>query len=115
MITDQTNNQSADALNTTGVVMLVNTFTPKPGMEQAFIEAQTGEYIRLKGRVPGWLGNRLGRAVDHNGPLVNVALFATMSQYNAWRASDLFLEHVDVIKPYVERAAPALYEVIYSA
>ena len=112
MITDQTDNDGAAASTVEGPVMLVNIFTPKPGKEQAFIDAQTGEYRRLE--VDGWVGNRLGRSVD-GGKLVNVAVFETIAKYNAWRASDEFAAHVDVIAPYMESAAPGMYEVLYRA
>jgi heme-degrading monooxygenase HmoA len=115
MVTDRTTNQSADALAINGSVMLVNLFTPKPGQEQAFIDVQTGEYVRLKGKVEGWIGNRLGRAVDGNGQLVNVAMFDSMTNYNAWRESALFAEHLEIIRPFVEKSAPGMYELLYSA
>lgn len=115
MVVDRTANQQGPALDVAGVVMLVNLFTPKAGMEQAFIDAQTGEYVRLKGKVAGWIGNRLGRAVDGSGQLVNVAMFDSMASYNAWRNSALFAEHVEIIRPFVERSAPGMYEVLYRA
>jgi heme-degrading monooxygenase HmoA len=115
IISDRTNNSSADAAQVAGQVMLVNLFTPKPGMVDDFIAAQTGEYVRLKGQVKGWIGNRLGRAVDGSGQLVNVALFDSMENYNAWRDSKLFADHLDVIRPFVEKSAPGMYELLYSA
>lgn len=115
MIADRTANESAAARAVEGPVMLVNLFTPKPGMEQAFIDAQTAEYVRLKGKVEGWRGNRLGRAVDGSGQLVNVALFDSIETYNAWRDSALFAEHLDIIRPFVEKSAPGMYAVLYSA
>lgn len=115
MISDRTNNDGALAQTVAGSVLLVNLFTPKAGMADAFIAAQTGEYVRLKGKVAGWIGNRLGRAVDGNGQLVNVALFDSMENYNAWRNSQLFIDHVEVIRPFVEKSAPGMYELLYSA
>lgn len=115
VVTDRTDNLGADALHVAGQVLLVNLFTPKPGMVDAFIAAQTGEYVRLKGQVKGWIGNRLGRAVDGSGQLVNVALFDSMENYNAWRESKLFADHLDIIRPFVEESAPGMYELLYSA
>ncbi|MGL5839126.1 MAG: antibiotic biosynthesis monooxygenase family protein [Sphingorhabdus sp.] len=115
MVVDRTANENDAARAIEGVVMLVNLFTPKDGMEQAFIDAQTGEYVRLKGKVEGWIGNRLGRAVDGSGQLVNVAMFDSMANYNAWRESPLFAEHLDIIRPFVEKSAPGMYELLYSA
>lgn len=115
MVTDRTDNSSNDAMQVAGQVLLVNLFTPKAGMTDDFIAAQTGEYVRLKGQVKGWIGNRLGRAVDGSGQLVNVALFDGMESYNAWRESQLFADHLDIIRPFVEKAAPGMYELLYSA
>lgn len=112
MIEDQTQNYSDRAQATSGHVMLVNIFTPKPGQVDSFIAAQTAEYKRLE--VDGWIGNRLGRAVDGT-KLVNIAVFESLAKYNAWRESDQFVEHLEVIKPFVEQAAPGMYEIIYSA
>jgi heme-degrading monooxygenase HmoA len=114
LITDRTDNFTASARGVAGAVLLVNLFTPKAGMADAFVEAQTSEYVRLRGRVPGWVGNRLGRSVDGTH-LVNVALFDTLASYDAWRESALFVEHLEVIRPFVERSAPGMYEVLYSA
>ena len=61
MISDRTDNFGEGARSVAGAVLLVNLFTPKAGQEDAFIKAQTGEYVRLRGQVEGWLGNRLGR------------------------------------------------------
>jgi len=113
-INDRTDNFSEGAAAVAGAVLLVNLFTPKPGQEGAFIAAQTAEYLRLRGQVEGWLGNRLGRSVD-GGQLVNVALFDTLANYNSWRESQLFADHLDIIRPFIERSAPGMYELLYSA
>jgi heme-degrading monooxygenase HmoA len=112
VVRDQTDNASARATGIVGRVMLVNTFKPKPGQMQAFIDTQSAEYVRLKNKVPGSIGNRLGRSVDGD-ELVNVALFADLASYSAWRNSDLFAEHLEIIKPLIESAKPGMYEVIY--
>ncbi len=115
LITDRTDNAIESAVSVSGSVMLVNLFTPKPGMERAFIEAQSAEYVRLKGKVEGWIGNRLGRAIDGNGQLVNVAVFDGIASYNAWRESTLFAEHLGIIRPFIENSAPGIYEILYEA
>lgn len=115
MISDRTSNYSQEASKIAGPVLLVNLFTPKVGMAENFIAAQTAEYLRLRGMVKGWQGNRLGRAVDGSGQLVNVAVFDSLENYNAWRESQLFAEHLEVIRPFVEKSAPGMYEVLYSA
>ena len=114
MLSDRTSNYSEEAGNIAGPVLLVNLFTPKAGLAEDFIAAQTGEYLRLRGMVKGWQGNRLGRAVDGSGQLVNVALFDSLENYNAWRETQLFADHLEVIRPFVEKSAPGMYEVLYS-
>ena len=112
-IEDRTENLGPAAGNVAGAVMLVNLFTPKPGKADEFVATQSAEYRRLAGKVKGFVGNRLGRAVDGSDQLVNVALFDSMESYNAWRASALFAEHMDIIRPLIEQSAPGMYEVIY--
>ena len=112
-VRDRTDNLGETAGTAEGPVMLVNLFTPKPGMADAFIEAQTAEYVRLRGQVKGHIGNRLGRAVDGSNQLVNVALFDTMENYNAWRASELFAAHLAIIAPLIEESAPGIYSIAY--
>lgn len=94
--------------------MLVNVFTPLPGKMEAFIAAQTDEYRRLLGTVKGWIGNRLGLAVDGE-KAVNVAIFDSLVAYKAWRDSEAFAVHLDHIKPFVAESAPGIYQTVYSA
>lgn len=102
------------ALTATGAVVLVNVFTPKPGRTDDFIRAQTDEYIRLQGQVEGALGNRLLRALDGRR-VVNVAYFANVALYDAWRESSLFADHLDRIRDLVETVDPALYSPVYES
>jgi heme-degrading monooxygenase HmoA len=113
-MTDIVQDQTAAPEDTAGPVTMLNRFTAKPGMLDVFIAAQTSEYIRLKGRVAGWRGNRLLRALDGDHA-VNVADFESLAAYRAWRDSALFAEHLAVIRPFVEQAAPVLYETVYAA
>lgn len=96
-----------------GPITMLNRFTTKPGMLEAFVAAQTAEYVRLKGRVPGWLGNRLLHALD-GSHVVNVAEFTSHALYTAWRDSPLFAEHLEIIRPFMLKAEPALYQTIYA-
>jgi heme-degrading monooxygenase HmoA len=97
-----------------GSVILVNVFTPLPGMTDAFVEAQTAEYTRLKGLVKGALGNRLLRSLDGKRA-VNIAYFESVELYDAWIASDLFADHLSRIKHLVEKVDPALFDVAYES
>ena len=114
-IKDRTGNLSDTAMAVTGPVMLVNLFTPLPGKLDDFVRTQSAEYVRLAGKVRGYVGNRLGKAVDGSNQIVNVALFDSIENYNAWRSSDLFAEHMDIIRPLIEQSAPGMYSIAYSA
>ena len=83
-----------------GPVTLVNIFMPTDGRLEAFVAAQTGEYERMQGRVEGWLGNHLHVALDGRDA-VNIARFASLEAYNAFRGSDLFADHLERIRPFV--------------
>jgi antibiotic biosynthesis monooxygenase (ABM) superfamily enzyme len=97
-----------------GKVVLVNTFTAKPGQLDKFIEVQTSEYQKLLGKVEGWQGNRLIRAIDGKNA-VNVAVFDNIENYNKWRNSKLFADHLKVVKPYIEKSEPGIYQILYDA
>jgi len=102
------------ALVAAGSVVLVNMFTPHPGMTDAFIAAQTAEYRRLKGLVAGARGNRLLKARDGTR-VVNIAYFESVALYDAWIASDLFRDHLARIRHLVAAVDPALYDVAYES
>ena len=65
---------------------------------------------------------RVGGGVEHKPkvrplPLVqawipgyNYAVFESIAAYKAWRDSDLFAEHRNVIEPLVERSEPGLWK-----
>lgn len=102
------------ALVNAGAVVLVNVFTPKPGRIDEFVRVQTDEYVRLSGRVEGALGNRLLRALDGRR-VVNVASFASVELYEAWRGSDLFNDHLQRIRDLVDTVDPGLYSPVYES
>lgn len=106
--------QTAASAAPSGPITMLNRFTAQPGQLDAFIAAQTAEYVRLKGRVPGWRGNRLLHAID-GSHVVNVADFDSHAEYVAWRDSALFAEHLEIIRPFLVKAEPALYSVLYEA
>lgn len=97
-----------------GSVTLVNVFTPLPGMADAFIDAQTSEYLRLKGLVKGARGNRLLRSLDGKRA-VNIAYFESVELYDAWIASDVFADHLSRIRHLVDKVEPALFDVAYES
>lgn len=103
----QINDRSDLTSDVDGEITLVNVFTPKAGQMDGFIAAQTSEYQRLNTKVEGWLGNQLHLSIDAR-TAVNIARFASMANYRAWRESDAFKEHLTFIEMYVERSEPFL-------
>ena len=91
-----------------GPVLLINTFTPKEGQADAFIEVQISEYERLRGRIPGWIGNHLHQNLADN-TVVNVATFESLSDYQSWRQGHSFQDHVKRLIPFVDKADPKLF------
>jgi hypothetical protein len=82
-----------------------------PGGQDAFAEAQTGEYRRLGFSATGSLSANLHRGLGPDARLANVAQFRDLESYAAWRASDAFREHGEIIRPLFVRAEPGLYRV----
>lgn len=97
-----------------GAVILVNVFTPLPGMTDAFLTAQINEYRRLQGLVPGALGNRLLRSHD-GSRAVNIAYFESTELYKSWIESDLFADHLARIRHLIAKVEPALFDVAYES
>jgi heme-degrading monooxygenase HmoA len=99
-----------------GPVVLINVFTPKPGKLDAFIETQKAELERLsqEAAIQGWRGSRLHRAVDGK-TAVMVTVFDTIDDHKHWVATHAFAEHLDRIRPLIERAEPGYYELVAEA
>lgn len=94
------------------LVTLVNVFTAPPGGQNAFAEAQMGEYRRLRGKVAGSLSANLHLGID-GVSLANVAQFRSMPEYRAWVESDLMREHALVIRDLIQRSEPGMYRVAH--
>ncbi len=100
------------SVNHNGRVVLINQFTANPGALDQFIAIQKSEYVALRGKVKGFIANRLHRAVDGKSA-VNIAIFDSLENYKAWRESELFRKHVEVIQPYIAKSEPGIYEIVY--
>jgi heme-degrading monooxygenase HmoA len=100
----------------TGPVVLINVFTPKPGKLDAFVETQKAELQRLAEQraVKGWRSSRLHRALDGK-TAVMVTVFDTIGDHKRWVATAAFAEHLDRIRPLIERAEPGYYELAAEA
>lgn len=93
-------------------VVLINTFTLKPGKLAEFIDVQRAAVPSFAGRVPGLLGSRMHRALD-GGKAVLVTLFDTQENWQRFAQSAEFIAHRDKIQALIERADPGFYQVAY--
>lgn len=97
-----------------GPVVVINVFTPKPGQMDNFVATQAGALTTLSNRIPGWRGTRMYRALDDRTAAL-ISTFASVEEYRAWMASDLFAQHRDKVAPLIERAGPQLYRLVLEA
>jgi heme-degrading monooxygenase HmoA len=100
----------------TGPVVLINVFTPQAGKLDAFIGIQKAELKRLADQraVKGWRSSRLHRALDGK-TAVMVSVFDTIGDHKRWVATAAFAEHLDRIRPLIERAEPGYYQLVAEA
>ncbi len=96
------------------VVTIINTFTVKPENQQAFLDAQHGEYRRMSGQIPGALVANLHRGRSGERA-INYAQFRSLEDVAAWHTSDQMKQHRPVIAPYIERVSPGLFRVVHVA
>lgn len=93
------------------VVTLINTFTVQPENQERFIQAQSGEYKRLWGKIEGSLAANLHRGRSGR-KAVNYAQLQSVEALRSWQTSDLMKDHLRVIQPYIERGQPGVYRVV---
>jgi heme-degrading monooxygenase HmoA len=93
-------------------VVGISVITPKPGLFDEFMKLQLVQPERLRGKVAGLRGSRLYRARDGRS-VVLVALFETAEDQKRFSESAVLQEHLALVRPLVEPAAPVLYETAY--
>jgi heme-degrading monooxygenase HmoA len=98
----------------TGSLAVINVFTPKPGRLEDFLSVQIAALPILRAGVPGARGSRLFRAED-NSKAVMVSVFDTPEDFRKFSESEQFAAHRTKIQPYLERAEPGRYELVYEA
>jgi heme-degrading monooxygenase HmoA len=91
-------------------ITLINVFTPRPGMTDAFARLQAEELHRLAPQIEGYVSANLHVSLDGRN-VVNYAQFTSLDAFQAWRASDLFKEHFARIAHLIEKGEPQLYRV----
>lgn len=91
------------APTTMRLYVLVNTFTPKPGLIDAFLALQLAEMQRLgeAAQRTGWCGNEVYRAHD-GASVIIVTRFETREAQQAWAQRSEFARHRERIGPLLE-------------
>lgn len=107
---------SRDTSEGEGPVVLINTFYPRPGKLDEFLEMQIAEARHLgdAARALGWLGNRIHRA-RNNQKVVVVTAFTSMAAKEQWARSDLFIEHRRRIEPLLERVESDPFDLVFKS
>jgi heme-degrading monooxygenase HmoA len=94
-------------------VVVINTFTPRPGALEEFLAAQTAALPALAAQARGWRGTRLYRTDAEQ--VVMVSVFATSEDFERFGASEAFAAHRARVLPLLESASPARGEPVYGA
>lgn len=99
-----------------GPVVLINTFHPRPGRLDEFIEVQMLEVHRLaiRASAAGWMGSRLHRAHDGRSAVM-ITVFESVAAHRRWLAGNDFSDHVDRIEPLLEAVDPRYYSLVFEA
>ncbi len=95
-------------------VVIINTFTAKPGKLDEFIALQDAARRRFAGRIPGLRGSRMHRSLDGETAVL-ITAFDTMDDQKNWLATEQFAQHRAQILPLIEQASPKAFEIIYEA
>jgi heme-degrading monooxygenase HmoA len=98
----------------TGSTVVINVFTPKANAMEGFLALQIAALPILRADVRGARGSRLFRAED-NSKVVMVSVFDTADDFKRFSESPAFAAHRTKILPFIERAEPARYELVYEA
>jgi quinol monooxygenase YgiN len=97
---------------TRGPVALINVFTPKPGMMDAFIAAQLDGLPAL-GQIAGSLSSRLYRAADDRNAIL-IGFFEDEDAQRRFAESAAFQAHRQRLLPLLEGASPGFYTLVYA-
>jgi heme-degrading monooxygenase HmoA len=98
----------------TGSTVVINVFTPKAGALDDFLAVQIAALPGLRAGTVGARGSRLFRAQD-NSKAVMVSVFDTPEAFRRFSESEQFAAHRTKITPFLERAEPGRYELVYQA
>lgn len=73
-------------------LVLINSFTPKPGKIDELANLLEAARDRFADRVPGFHGGRVYRDVDGSSALL-ISVFETENHYGNWIATAMFAEY----------------------
>jgi heme-degrading monooxygenase HmoA len=93
-------------------VITISVISPKAENFDELLELQLAQQRRARGQVKGLLGGRLFRSTDDRS-LVIVAAFETAEDAQRWREDRRLIEHIERVRPLIERAAAGIYETLY--
>jgi|ERR1700722_14592084 len=98
----------------TGSVVVINVFTPKPDALDDFLAVQIAALPGLRAGATGARVSRLLRA-DDGSKAVMVSVFDTPEDFKRFTESTEFAAHRAKILPFLERAEPGRYQLVYQA
>lgn len=100
--------------DTPPAVTVINVFTAKPDRLEEFVAVQRAALPGFPERIPGLRGSRLYRCRDGIHAAL-VSTFESAEHHRRFRESDEFAGHRARLAPLLERAEPAVYELVYES
>jgi heme-degrading monooxygenase HmoA len=93
-------------------VTVINVFIPKAEALDDFLAVQIAALPGLRAGATGARGSRLFRSED-NTKAVLVSVFDTAEDFRQFTESAEFAAHRAKIQPFIERAEPGRYQLVY--
>ena len=94
-------------------IYTTGTWKPKPGEEDAFVEAWTA-FAGWAGEQPGAGTLRLARDAADPGQFVSFGRWDSFDAAHAWKASPEFRERMSRVQQHVDQFTPAELEIVAS-
>lgn len=96
-----------------GHVVLINTFTVKPGRADELVKLLANATDRGIRNLPGFVSANLHVSFD-GSKVVNYAQWRSKEDFERMRSSDEFKKHTADVEALIEGFEPVLYELRYS-
>lgn len=94
-------------------VVLINTFTVKPGQADELVRVLADATSQSIQHVPGFISASLHVSLDRT-KVVNYAQWRSKEDFERMRSSDSVKQHTKGVEPLVEGFEPVLYELRFS-